>query len=72
MYLNEKLNQDAELIIEGTNGFPFVNFNRRKGELTMGGTSLPENVKEAYLPIFEWIDNYKEDPQVKDQGGLLF
>jgi hypothetical protein len=41
------------LIIEGTNNTPFVNF-KNNGELNMEGRSLPEDSVKFYTPLFDW------------------
>ena len=33
------------------------------GTLEFQGRSLPENAKEIYNPVFEWMNTYKSEPQ---------
>lgn len=44
-----------DLIIEGTNNTPFVNF-KKEGELNLEGRSLPEDSVKFYTPLFEWTE----------------
>ncbi len=51
-----------KLILEGSNDKPKVNLDKDKGYLFIGGSSLPENVLEVYIPIIEWMNQYIIDP----------
>lgn len=51
-----------QLIVEGTNDLPSVNFNKEKGYLKISGSSLPENVMDVYNPLLKWLDEYTNDP----------
>lgn len=51
-----------KLVAEGSKDKPTVNFDKEKGYLYIGGSSLPENVLEVYAPILEWIDQYIDEP----------
>ena len=44
---------------------PGVSFNADEGVLELSGKSLPEDVKEFYNPVLEWIDNYSKNPKSK-------
>lgn len=46
------------LIIEGSNHTPDVNFNAETGILALKGRSTPENSIEFYRPLLEWLDQY--------------
>ena len=35
------------------------------GELEFSGRSLPENAKEIYAPVFNWMTTYKSNPAEK-------
>jgi len=48
---------------EKTQSTPEVKLDKENGEMEFSGRSLPENVKEFYNPIIEWIDNYLKEPQ---------
>ncbi len=48
--------------IEGTAKTPSVSFDREKGELTIGGRSIPENSIDFYKPLLEWLDRYALEP----------
>lgn len=47
------------LIIEGSNHTPDVNFNSDTGTLALKGRSTPENSIEFYRPLLEWLDQYE-------------
>ena len=40
---------------------PSISFNP-DGNLQIWGRSLPENAIDVYNPIFNWLDNYKQNP----------
>ncbi len=48
--------------IEATDDTPFVLLDPRNGKIEIGGHSLPEDVKEFYTPIMNWILAYKDNP----------
>ena len=50
-------------ILEGTPKSPLVNFNAQTGILTISGRSIPENAREFYRPMIEWIEKYANAPQ---------
>lgn len=50
------------LIIEGTADTPSVTLDKLGKQFSFSGTSIPENIKSFYQPIFEWIQKYIENP----------
>lgn len=48
--------------LTGTDDCPEVILDKAKNEFKFLGKSLPEDVKEFYSPIHDWIDNYINDP----------
>jgi len=46
------------LIIEGFEERPQINFNAETGVLEISESSYPEYTKEIYMPIVSWIDEY--------------
>lgn len=60
------------LIAEGSKDKPKINFNKDKGNLYIGGSSLPENVLEVYAPILEWLDNYILQPNPNTKIEFFF
>jgi CRISPR/Cas system CMR-associated protein Cmr1 (group 7 of RAMP superfamily) len=50
------------LILKGTNETPNVVFNKQTGEFSISGKSLPEDVKEFYKPLLDWITVYSKSP----------
>lgn len=51
------------LYIEATQDTPEVNFDATTGILEISGKSLPENIKEFYAPVNDWITDYGQQPQ---------
>ena len=61
-----------KLLLEGSNDKPKVNLDREKGYLFIGGSSLPENVLEVYVPILEWMNQYIIDPNPDTKIDFCF
>lgn len=49
-----------DLIIEPTKKTPFVEFHSN-GKLTLAGNSYPENVRDFYGPVMEWISQLESE-----------
>lgn len=47
----------------GTDRTPKIDFNSETGILEISGRSIPENSITFYKPLFDWLDNYVEQPQ---------
>lgn len=54
-----------KLRIEQTDESPFVIMDKDNDRFEISGKSLPEDVIEFYLPILNWLKNYKLDPSEK-------
>lgn len=50
-------------ILEGTPKSPRVDFNAETGVLLISGRSIPENAREFYRPLIEWIEKYNTEPK---------
>ena len=50
------------LIIQPTERFLSVSLDAATGKLSFSGRSLPENGKEFFMPIIEWIKKYSLNP----------
>lgn len=50
------------LRITGTDESPEVILDPSTAEFKFTGKSLPEDVKEFYLPVLNWIEDYAKDP----------
>ncbi len=48
--------------IEHTETTPKVIFNKEKGVFIIEGKTLPENVNQFYEPLFDWLNNYVNNP----------
>ena len=44
---------------------PFINFDTSSGNFDLKGKSIPENSVLFYKPLFEWLDNYVQNPNSK-------
>ncbi|PKP42044.1 MAG: hypothetical protein CVT95_12620 [Bacteroidetes bacterium HGW-Bacteroidetes-12] len=48
------------LILEGSTINPRVFFEPRERMLEISGYSRPENVRDFYMPLIQWIEEYKD------------
>jgi len=53
------------LYIEGSEKIPTIELDGEKGVLSFRGRSIPENSREFYAPVLDWIDAYAENPLPK-------
>ena len=53
------------LSIKGTQETPDVTFDKESGVFSISGKSLPEDVKEFYYPIIDWVAEYAKVPNQK-------
>lgn len=60
------------LHVEGTNVTPKISFDHSKGVLELKGRSIPENSLEFYQPVYEWLDDYIQNPADKTVIHLRF
>jgi len=51
-----------EVYIKGSVETPEVVLNKNEGVLKFSGRSMPEDAKEFYNPIKEWVSQYAENP----------
>lgn len=54
---------------EQTNTTPLVNLNPDDGVFVFAGYSRPENVREVYMPIINWLYRFKEELASKRANG---
>lgn len=50
------------MILKGSMSFPSVTLDVNANEFVIQGSSIPEDAKEFYVPIINWIDKYFESP----------
>lgn len=50
------------LILESTQDTPGVILDPKSKQFLFEGTSIPENSKKFFEPIFNWIADYTQDP----------
>lgn len=53
-----------KLRIEQSDDSPLVILDKEKDQFEISGKSLPEDVVEFYLPVLNWLRNYKNEPNV--------
>ncbi len=41
---------------------PFIDLNPESGTFSIKGKSIPENSAVFYKPVFEWLDEYSQNP----------
>ncbi len=54
-----------KFVIEGTLKTPAINLDADDGILVFEGRSNPENAREFYTPVMDWLDEYMKNPADK-------
>lgn len=49
--------------LEGTPKSPQVDFNAETGVISISGRSIPENAREFYRPMIDWLEAYALNPK---------
>ena len=50
------------LVLDKSEDTPGVILNKLENQFEFHGTSIPENTKKFYEPIFEWLKEYQKNP----------
>lgn len=50
------------LYIQERDFIPGVIFDKEKGKFELTGKACPENMEEFYEPLFNWLDEYLDQP----------
>jgi hypothetical protein len=58
------------LRIEGTNTTPKVSFDAKERLLEISGYSRPENVRDFYAPLLQWIEDFKSSILASKSVGI--
>jgi len=58
-----------KLIIEPTLNSPRVILDPQKNQFEFSGESRPENVRNFYLPILEWLEKYAGELSGQDKSN---
>lgn len=58
--------------IDGTLETPRVIFDKENNYFEISGRSLPEDAIKFYLPVFQWLDRYVEQPNEKTEMVCKF
>ena len=61
-----------DIHLEKTLKTPEVHFVSSKGELEIGGISIPENTVDFYHPLIYWITQYTAQPQKNTNFTVKF
>lgn len=59
----------TSLVLEQSNTTPQVNFTPEEGVLSLSGYSRPENVRDFYSPIINWLEDFKKEVTEKISQG---
>lgn len=54
-----------KLVLTGTQDTPNVILDKDENKFQFSGKSLPEDVKEFYSPIIQWIEEYAKTPNAQ-------
>lgn len=57
------------LVLQASNTTPQIDFNPCESKLTISGYSRPENVRDFYIPILDWLENYYKELSEKNSKG---
>ena len=58
--------------LEATESTPKIKLDKENSIIEMSGRSLPENVKEFYNPVINWLEEYIKAPNDKTKIVLNF
>ncbi len=50
------------LVLDKTQDTPGITLDKKDNQFSFSGTSIPENTKKFYQPIFDWIKEYVKNP----------
>jgi len=53
--------------LERTDDTPEILLDKDTNEFKFSGKSLPEDVRDFYIPVLNWIKEYGNDPNVKTE-----
>lgn len=56
-----------KLIIDATLNTPSIIFDPEKNLFQFTGESRPENVRNFYIPVLEWLENYTSEVASQDK-----
>jgi hypothetical protein len=62
---HEEYQHQDILIFEETTKSPYIKLDRRKGEIELRGSSIPENTREFYYKFNRWMAEYTANPAPK-------
>ena len=57
-------------VLEGTPKSPRIDFNAQSGVLVISGRSIPENAREFYRPLIEWLERYTGQSKQKTEFDI--
>ena len=51
-----------KISIDGSQKLTTINFDQDKGLIEIRGKSIPENPKDFYQPLIDWVEEYSGNP----------
>lgn len=60
------------LRIEAKRDTPEIILDSDTNVFTIKGTSHPENIREVYVPVFVWLDEYLEELKGQENQKIIF
>ncbi|MBU8892971.1 MAG: DUF1987 domain-containing protein [Bacteroidales bacterium] len=51
-----------QLNIEGTDSTPKIHLDKKSGKFEIAGRSFPEESRSFYAPLFDWLEEYAQNP----------
>jgi len=49
------------LVLQASNTTPYIEFTPSENRLTISGYSRPENVRDFYMPILDWLESFSNE-----------
>ena len=60
------------LRLEQTDDSPKVELDKERNHFEISGKSLPEDVVDFYMPVLDWLNVYRTDPNPKTEFSFKF
>ena len=69
--VHDAINKDS-VSIQGTSETPGIQLDKNEGLIKFSGRSMPEDAKNFYNPLKQWIDHYSQHPKQGTQVVFAF
>ncbi len=60
------------LVMYETENTPYIHLDKEQEIFKIGGKALPENTQVFFAPVFQWVDQYIENPNNKTEVAFSF